>query len=494
MAGRKVYHIKRSLILYNIIVLVIMMTAIMIANLSTRYSLETYNDYSEKYEQLNSFYAHVNEADIAAKSYLYNKSQETKEFYNKEWEAAVQILNDLEESTANEEMHWKYEKLGKMLQTYDEFFHMINERETPGKMTVSETYEFFNSIPDNIERSYQQCSTMLAEEMKRANIILHEKWKKQMAWIVFTTGALIIGIIMFSVHATKSITKPLDIIVKNVENIKEGNYQFENVKSKYIEFQVLERAVKQMAQGVWQNILHMEEKADLEKELLEKENTNLEMSRLLVQSELQVLQQQINPHFLFNTLSLISKMAYLEGAEKTNHLMEITADLLRYSLDKASGSSSLYEEIECVKNYIEIQEQRFGERIFFDINIEENLPDIAVPGMIIQPLIENAVQHGVRDLTEQAYIQVSFTRRKENILIQVEDNGCGMEDETIISLLNGKENISKEKSRKSIGIWNVCKRLEMFYGRKGLIRIESNPGCGTIVTLLIPVEMEGENV
>lgn len=494
MSGRKVYHIKKTLILYNIIMLVIMLAAILIANLSTRYSLETYDDYSEKYEQLNSFYEHINEMDTAAKSYLYNKSTETEAFYDKEWNAALLVLNNLEENTDNEEIQWKYAKLGKMLQTYDEFFHMINERETPGEMTVSETYEFFNSIPDNIERSYQQCSIMLAQEMKRANIVLQEKWQKQMVWSILTVGILICGVVVFAVGATKSITKPLDRIVKNVENIKEGNYQFGNIKSKYIEVQVLDRAVKQMAQGVWQNILHMEEKADLEKELLEKENANLEMNRLLVQSELQMLQQQINPHFLFNTLSLISKMAYLEGAEKTNHLMEITSDLLRYSLDKASGASNLYEEIECVKNYLEIQKQRFGERIFFDISIEESLPNITVPGMIIQPLIENSVQHGVKDLMEQAYIRVSFTKRQQNILIQVEDNGCGMEEEIIICLLNGKENISKEKSRKSIGVWNVCKRLEMFYGRKGLMRIESNPGCGTIVSLFIPVEMEGENV
>lgn len=89
MSGRKVYHIKRSLILYNIIMLVIMLAAILIANLSTRYSLETYDDYSEKYEQLNSFYEHVSEMDIAAKSYLYNKITETEAFYDKEWNAAM---------------------------------------------------------------------------------------------------------------------------------------------------------------------------------------------------------------------------------------------------------------------------------------------------------------------------------------------------------------------------------------------------------------------
>lgn len=490
MSGKKVYHIKRQLILYNAVILIIMLFAVVLANFCTGYSLRIYGEYSEKYQQLNSFYEHVNQTDAAAKSYLYNRASETKEYYDKEWKAAVQVLNKLKENTADEEMSWKYEKLEKMMETYDEFFHMMDERKTPGKMTVSETYEFFTSIPDNIGRSYQQCSTMLAEEMKEADVQLQKKWQGQLAWMVLATGILIIGTVVFSVAGTKSITRPLDKIVKNVENIKEGNYQFKNVKSKYIEFQVLERAVKQMAQSVWQNILHMEENADLEKELLEKENENLEMNRLLIQSELQVLQQQMNPHFLFNTLSLIAKMAYLEGAKKTNHLMEITADLLRYSLDKASGASDLYEEIECVKNYLEIQKQRFGERIFFDINIEESLPDIAVPGMIIQPLIENAVQHGVKDLTEQAYIGVCFTRSKGGILIQIEDNGCGMEDELILKLLNGKENISKEKMRKSIGVWNVCKRLEMFYGKKGLMRIESNPGCGTIVSLLIPDEME----
>nr|WP_275950534.1 sensor histidine kinase [Clostridium sp. MCC353] len=242
-----------------------------------------------------------------------------------------------------------------------------------------------------------------------------------------------------------------------------------------------------MADEVQASIRHVQEKSQLENQLLEKENENLKVKELLIETELKVLQGQMNPHFLFNTLSLISKMAYLEGAEKTSELMETTTDLLRYSLDKSNSVSDLYSEIESVKNYIKIQEVRFGHRIKFELSVGNHIPKVIMPGMIIQPLIENAVIHGVKNMVSGAHVLVSVKRGGDKVYILVEDNGTGMDSSRLEAVQSGVE-------EKSIGINNVRKRLELFFGIKPVLSIESAVQCGTAVTVELPVSNGMEEI
>jgi sensor histidine kinase YesM len=222
-----------------------------------------------------------------------------------------------------------------------------------------------------------------------------------------------------------------------------------------------------------------------------------EMDQLLKEFELRSLQNQINPHFLFNTLNTVSKMAYLEDAEETSRLIEAIAALLRYNLGDLNKASTLGDEVKIVKDYFYIQQTRFGDRIHFLTDIEEECLQQKMPPLILQPLIENAFIHGVEDYEENGFISLSVHAEDEHVRIEISDNGSGM-DETVkqklTAFING-ENAHDSLHPKSsnghstgIGVRNVIKRLQLFYQTKDIMEIHSEPNHGTTFKILVPVE------
>ena len=163
-----------------------------------------------------------------------------------------------------------------------------------------------------------------------------------------------------------------------------------------------------MAGAIQNNIRLLKYNIEMDKQLLERENENLNMKNLLYQTELKSLQAQINPHFLFNTLNMIAKKAALSGDSETNLLMENISALLRYGLDKANKISTLKEELSCIENYFFIQQRRFEGRVSFVMDVPDYVPDISMPAMTLQPLVENSVIHGIKDVLENA--EVILTR------------------------------------------------------------------------------------
>jgi sensor histidine kinase YesM len=284
------------------------------------------------------------------------------------------------------------------------------------------------------------------------------------------------------------VTNPISTIVRNIQKIKKGEYDLSQVKDAGPEFAVLGDAFDNMASSIRQNINSIETNARLRRQLLEAENENLRMNELLINSELKILQAQMNPHFLFNTLSMISQIASMGRSEEAARLTDITTNLLRYSMDKSNRMSTLKEEIECAENYISIQRLRLGERITFEMNIEDNLPDIMLPGMLLQPLIENACVHGVSEMLKGALVTVTASSRKNELYIAVEDNGKGMSAERLeeISLLH------ENGERSHIGLVNARKRIELLYGSSASFHIESTEDVGTLIS--ITIKKDGEHV
>jgi sensor histidine kinase YesM len=224
-----------------------------------------------------------------------------------------------------------------------------------------------------------------------------------------------------------------------------------------------------------------------------------ELEKLLKELELRSLQSQINPHFLFNTLNTVSKMAYLEEAEQTSRLIEAVAALLRYNLGDLHGASTLRDEVRIVKEYFFIQKTRFGERIQFVTQIEKDCLDIEIPSLILQPLIENAFIHGVESLEENAVIRLHIHRHRDNIHIEVIDNGAGMDEATKEKLLwhgEGTHAIETEKATgqsNGIGVKNVIRRLQLFFQKDDIVQIESQINMGTTFRLIIPGGAGGGN-
>ena len=214
----------------------------------------------------------------------------------------------------------------------------------------------------------------------------------------------------------------------------------------------------------------------------------------LEKSHFKELQMQINPHFMFNTLNMIAEKAYLEGADDTVELLEKAAGMFRYSLDFSSKAVPLQKEMEQLDRYVFIQENRYGERIRFLFDLDESHHNIKIPALTLQPLVENAIVHGVALFTKQGLIQIStcYNEADCQLLIEIKDNGEGMKPEKLEEVRNMMHNY--KGSSLKIGVGNVYMRLNNFYNGKSKMNIYSTYKKGTVVRLALPYEREVQDV
>ncbi|MBR2256923.1 MAG: histidine kinase [Blautia sp.] len=206
----------------------------------------------------------------------------------------------------------------------------------------------------------------------------------------------------------------------------------------------------------------------------------------LKQLQYQTMQSQMNPHFLFNTLNMIAQFANLHEDVQTAELLQDTAYLLRYTLDMSDRCVTLFQEVEALEKYVGLQEQRFGSRIEFYFDLDESFHDVRVPNLILQPLVENAISHGLGMCTEGGKIRIRTFREKEKGCLSVSDNGSGMDHETLEALIRSIR--QKEVRGNQIGLHNVYHRLMIFFSDNASLTITSRKGEGTEVVIRIPLD------
>lgn len=304
-------------------------------------------------------------------------------------------------------------------------------------------------------------------------------------WGIAVFAANTVISLVFAYWISLRITKPIQGLVRTAEQISEGNLEATPPPmGVHDEFRTLSEAFRQMQENL--------------KLLIQKEKEGHEKDRLVKELELAVLQNQINPHFLFNSLNVLSKLALIEGAEKTSDLTVSLSNLLRYNLRQLDRPVPLRDEVEHAREYFIIQQARFRERIRFETEIEEAGLDVLVPVLTLQPILENVFVHAIEGMEEGAVIKLAVQCKPDETWVSISDNGAGMSGEIRDSLLHYDEASPKNADGKSghstgLGTRNVFKRLELFYDRKDLVRIESAPGAGTTVILRIPVRGKEEN-
>jgi len=246
-----------------------------------------------------------------------------------------------------------------------------------------------------------------------------------------------------------------------------------------------------MKNNIRNYIKELKEKSELENKLSQKRVENIEKERLLKESQLINLQMQMDPHFLFNTLNTVSRTAMFENAVETQKLIIAVSKIMRYNLDHKGKLVDLKKEIEVLKAYLTIQETRFKEQMDFEINTDGDLSDIKIPPMIIQPIVENSIIHGLADTDSEGKVVLNIKRYKDKVEIVIKDNGVGMDADKLNEILSEKENEKKfkqkNKKRESLGIMNVKKRLELHYGHN-LLFIKSKINQGTEVKIKIPLD------
>ncbi|NHN34482.1 sensor histidine kinase [Paenibacillus agricola] len=292
--------------------------------------------------------------------------------------------------------------------------------------------------------------------------------------------------VVFAYWISLGISRPVKQLALMAQQISDGNLQADPPQiSSQNEFGILSNAFGRM-----QNNL---------KELIEKEKESLEKDKLVKELELEVLQNQMNPHFLFNSLNVLSKLALLEGAEKTSDLIVSMSNLLRYNLRKLDRPATLRDEVEHAKEYFTIQQARFRDRIQFETDIDESALDVFVPMLTLQPILENVFVHGIEGMEEGAKIRLVIACGLDEVKVAISDNGIGMSEKVRVSLLHfdSERLVGQDKEQgqsTGLGTRNVFKRLELFYGEKNLIDIHSEPGRGTTILIRLPAagKVEGD--
>lgn len=212
------------------------------------------------------------------------------------------------------------------------------------------------------------------------------------------------------------------------------------------------------------------------------------------QAELEVLTSQINPHFLYNTLETIRGQALHSGESKIAETTKALADIFRYSISKKGAMIQLHDELDNIKNYFKIQQIRFDNRFELKLKIDDDVGQIQIPKLLVQPVIENALKHGLEPKSGEGCIVITAFRTEYRLEITVEDDGIGMSVEELTMLnakLAGAESFIDIQNN-NIGLYNINERIKMVYGQEYGISVISARQIGTKVTLSLGIFMSGE--
>lgn len=291
------------------------------------------------------------------------------------------------------------------------------------------------------------------------------------------------------VMMTRRLTRPLKILSRRAKEVTAGNLSVDiPVFRTGDEVESLSKAFDKMMGSIREYVEAQRVSMEKENEMRENE---LKTQTLLKDAQLKYLQSQINPHFLFNTLNAGMQLAMIEDADKTALFIENMAEFFRYNLSRINEDATLADEIQLVDHYIYILNVRFAGDIHYKKEIEPGLENVLVPSMILQPLVENAVQYGIRGVEWEGWVTLRIWQEVGTVYIEVADNGRGMSRELIERVLQG-ENVKNRKNSKSngIGIYNVLERLQMYYTTEDVLEIKSDgEGKGTQFMLKIPKEV-----
>lgn len=230
----------------------------------------------------------------------------------------------------------------------------------------------------------------------------------------------------------------------------------------------------------------------IQQRLMEEERRRLKLENLVQVMELKVLQSQLNPHFLFNTLNTAARLSYLENAPKTGEVVYSLASLLRYSLRNLQQFVTLKEEITYIQHYLYIQKARYQEQLETTVNVPGELENILMPVMTLQPLVENAIIHGLEQKGDNWRLSIEAVERGDSVIIEIRDNGVGM-DSHILKELNKFTKTGKGHTT-GIGIPNVDTRLKQYFGTEYGIEIDSKLGCGTNIRLRFPKTYDKKDI
>ncbi len=482
--------IKHKIKLYTDIVLLIILLSIFLAAWAIKSSLLDFSVILKDNSLVSDFVQCMEDEAELFESY----AKTGKEDVYQELESAIR---DTEKLVA--QLPYEYRKIGEvryaetwsilnMYRVYCDKRNVILDMEEKTPEDIGSLYEVYEIQSYLLNYSNQLMRVTLEDGVSA--------YAGKVRTIIFLPVLLIIIEFIFFLCIRKmselmnsSIVSPVMDLAEASRKIAENDFFIEDVSlQSKDEMGELVHAFNKMKYATGEYIMALEEKRRALDLYHAEELEKLEMAGRLDAMELDLLKNQINPHFLFNTLNVIGGMANLEGASTTEAMIQSLSFLFRYNLKTPEEKVSLARELKVVRDYMFIQEKRFGNRITYKIDCQMYAESALIPTFTFQPLVENAIIHGLSQKEEGGQILIRIREVGGQICIAVADNGVGMELDALRQLRQGLRQEETDRSgRVSIGIFNIYKRIHAMYA-DGQMRIHSKAGVGTIISIRIPNE------
>lgn len=477
---KKIKTIRGKLLVYFLVFAVLFQLTAILIFVSSNKLTSAYDDSFQRFLTLNSISQKLDQ--MFSQTQIFASERNQQEFHHL-YQMKYDLLNEKEKLlshfSSNETQH--IENYANLIDTFileneltagfvlrndiEQYTYHLDETRNTTRYIREATLELMNTEMTEYQKFYDQ---------------LKERNKYFGLFIIFLFSTTIILAIMFALWFSRDVTRPIYQLAEASKEVSKGNFIGKplDIQSND-EFKLLGDTFNRMRSDIHHLVQEIKDQSELDK--------------LIKDMEMRHLQNQIHPHFLFNTLNTLSKMAYLEDANSTSSLIDSVAGLLRHSLGDINKQVFLRDEIEMVKNYFHIQKVRFSDRVTFQTDIDDTCLDIPIPRLSLQPLVENAFIHGIENREEGGVISVHIYQTNKQIIVEVKDNGVGMSSEKvhqILSMITEGENIGHSTG---LGLRNVIRRLQIFYQTKRVVDIQSEKGIGTSIRLLIPkIDIEGE--
>ena len=455
------------------------------------YDTDQYSKNINNYFMYNNLMNEINRASVEFDNYIRNPSDTVMNNYTTNINNAKSIAESLRNSAGNESIYYSIVGIEELIDSYVEKNNEIIEGLDKG--SFSDTYE---ARGDSLI-IYNYINIRLSETMGRQTDVskgIFNNMNTNSSIIAISTLVAFVSVVafltIFIIRFSRSISVPMMQLSQYAKEISTGGFDSEDIEpANPLELNELAVSVNKMKAGLGTMFSELDQKARLESELHEREVENLRIISELKNTELKVLQAQINPHFLFNTLNSINRMAFMNNNQDIVNIIEALSEMLRYSLNKITGPITLSDEIENLKRYIYIQKVRFQDKLHIDVTVDSRRLDMKLPCMILQPLVENSIVHGLRPYDYNGDITINIFDADEATIVIVADTGVGIAAEKLKGLKEQPETWTDNESdtqSTSIGLSNVLMRLNNYFGDDDRVKIESVEGEGTAITLFLP--------
>jgi two-component system sensor histidine kinase YesM len=383
---------------------------------------------------------------------------------------AKAVLDSLQKTTSNSENQWRLKNMQNILNNLSKYMVSIaNTKEYDTRIQRLNNDIYTITL---LFQTYMQEYTYV--EVRELTLQQHEINRRVIVTIIVTLSLMVLlmlCILWYALRFTQHITNPIAQLVQKAEKIGGGDFFVEPLETKNREIKTLDDGFNEMVGRI--------------NSLVEKER---EDQAALHKAELELLQAQINPHFLYNTLD---SLIWLAESSRNVDVVKMVTNLsvfFRNSLSRGMDIITLKAEKEQVLSYLEIQQIRYSDILTYRIEIDEALLQYRIPKMTLQPLVENAIYHGIKNKRGVGTITINSNEEEHAILLIVRDNGVGMYEEQLQKLRAG----IYTDSHSGLGLLNVHKRIRLYCGDEYGLSFDSIQGEGTTVTVRIPKNIQTE--